>query len=243
MNRNGKFILFTIGLNHSLSTKEIEHIVLPVTQAQKKFLIFFHPKIKSQISKDILDKIQIANNVYIAENYSYLTQLYLIKDNRCEMVITTSNNFQLETFLLQKPCIIIDRSTFWPEPLEHGTSFLVRADPKEIQKKVENIENNDNLRKIFQYINSQNPYGDTAAAKRIINVIQKYKQNLHFSPEEFYKYGSRTFLLIFVKNPMPKEEIEKKYNCTITLVYDDAGAPIPIPKTLYPGYRVRVILK
>jgi UDP-N-acetylglucosamine 2-epimerase (non-hydrolysing) len=107
------------------------------------------------------------NNVYFIEPLDYLSFVYLM--NRSYLVLTDSGGIQEEAPGLGKPVLVMRDTTERPEALEAGTVMLVGTDRAAIVREVSHLlDDSVHYRKMSD---SNNPYGDGTASKKIVKVL------------------------------------------------------------------------
>ena len=109
-------------------------------------------------------------NVYLIEPLDYLRFVHLLK--KAYIVITDSGGIQEEAPALGKPVLVVRDRTERVEAEEHGVVKVIgRKKEKIVNETLELLDNPKEYKKIAK---GYSPYGDGKAAKRIVDIIEKY---------------------------------------------------------------------
>ncbi|MHA1685534.1 MAG: non-hydrolyzing UDP-N-acetylglucosamine 2-epimerase [Candidatus Heimdallarchaeaceae archaeon] len=235
-----EYILVTIHRENNVENKKrlFEIVQALLKSTELTFLFVLHPRTEKKLKELGLDnKLAEAKNIHLVSPLSYVEFLSILNSENCKMVITDSGGLQEEAFYLNKKCLTIRNNTERPETITYGLNTLVAADSNSIRKSITSVLN----KSVEVKIDKHKPYGDGTASERILKVIEEYSHLYYFQSPLLLETGTRSYFLLFVKDAMTRDHIEKNFNCKITAVYDEVGVPVPIPEVLNPGYRCRVI--
>lgn len=95
--------------------------------------------------------------------------------NKCYFILTDSGGVQEEAPSLGKPVLVMRDKTERQEAIDSGTVRLVGTDFGKIVAEVQLLlDQKDQYRAMSQ---ADNPYGDGAAAKKIIENLKIYAKN------------------------------------------------------------------
>jgi UDP-N-acetylglucosamine 2-epimerase len=108
------------------------------------------------------------SDVFLIDPQEYLPFIYLME--RSHLVITDSGGIQEEAPGLGKPVLVTRDVTERPEAVAAGTARLVGTDPAKIISETTRLL--DDTEEYERVSRIRNPYGDGAAAKRILEVIK-----------------------------------------------------------------------
>ncbi len=239
----GEYSICTI---HRVSNVENKENLLEIIQALESFrgylkIFLLHPRTEKKLHEyKLYDKFKQIEGLHIYKSVNYMSMLKLLTDEKCQLIITDSGGIIEEASVLKIPCITIRPNTERPETVEGGVNFLVRPKALEILQTIELILSDEDIiekMKIFT-----NPYGDGFSSGRILDIIENKLTKMIFQSPESYKFGSKSFYLIDIQIPMKTASLEELYGCTVTMVYGTDGEPLPIPKKLEKGYRVKLTL-
>ena len=131
-----------------------------------------HPRtlksIVNEFEEEMLDKMEEASNLIIAEPLSFLEMTYL--EQHAKMIITDSGGVQKEAYFFEKPSIILRPETEWVEIVTTGAAILADADPKQIVQ-------------AYQYFSNHPPkkfppiFGAGDSAQLILEELLRYFEN------------------------------------------------------------------
>ncbi len=107
------------------------------------------------------------DNVHLIEPLDYGRFVYLMK--QAHVVLTDSGGVQEEAPALGKPVLVMRDVTERPEAVEAGTVVLVGTETRRIVSAVSELFESDRAWRGFAV--SVNPYGDGAAAQRIVDAL------------------------------------------------------------------------
>ena len=113
------------------------------------------------------------DNVHLVEPLDYKSFVYLM--NKCYFILTDSGGVQEEAPSLGKPVLVMRDKTERQEAIDSGTVRLVGTDFGKIVAEVQLLlDQKAQYRAMSQ---ADNPYGDGAAAKKIIENLKIYAKN------------------------------------------------------------------
>jgi len=124
---NKPYILCTIHRQSNTDVKNnLEIILKSISYISKDFKVLFpiHPRTLKKIKESKLNKY--LEFVKILEPMNYLDFLYKLKYT--SLVITDSGGIQVESTILDIPCLTIRKNTEWVFTLSEGTNKLVSVD-------------------------------------------------------------------------------------------------------------------
>lgn len=108
-----------------------------------------------------------AENIRLIEPLSYLPFVALM--NRSHIILTDSGGVQEEAPSLGKPVLVMRDTTERPEAVEAGTVKIVSTDVEKIVSEASRLICCEDY--YGQMTRKHNPYGDGAAAQRIVDVL------------------------------------------------------------------------
>lgn len=108
-----------------------------------------------------------AENIRLIEPLSYLPFVALM--NRSHIILTDSGGVQEEAPSLGKPVLVMRETTERPEAVEAGTVKIVSTDVEKIVSEASRLICCEDY--YGQMTRKHNPYGDGAAAQRIVDVL------------------------------------------------------------------------
>jgi UDP-N-acetylglucosamine 2-epimerase len=128
--------------------------------------------------------------IHLTAPLSYEPLVHLLK--RVHLVLTDSGGIQEEAPAFGKPVLILREDTERPEGVVAGCAKIVGTDPQRILRETELLLHDTS--EYQRMAHCENPYGDGAAAKRILNVILSRK-------EAFTSCGSRSLAQSALADP------------------------------------------
>ena len=108
------------------------------------------------------------SNIHLIDPLDYLPFVYLM--NRAYLIVTDSGGIQEEAPSLGKPVLVIRDTTERPEAVAAGTVKLVGTDPACICREADALL--DSIAAYQKMAFAHNPYGDGAAASRIVQILK-----------------------------------------------------------------------
>lgn len=128
--------------------------------AQLAFSVVYpvHPRTRDRLNKF---DITVPENIILIDSVDFLDFLRL--EDEATLVITDSGGVQEESCILGTPCVTVRDTTERPETVSVGANVVVGTDPKSIV--------NGARRQLGVTTDWTAPFGDGAAAERIINII------------------------------------------------------------------------
>lgn len=128
--------------------------------------VHMNPNVKFMVN----ERLGNIDNIILIDPLQYLPFLYLM--SKSKVILTDSGGIQEEAPSLQKPVLVMRDVTERPEALDAGTIKLVGTNTNVIVEEVRRLLSDSNYYQSM--IKMQNPYGDGNAAKRIIEIVEKY---------------------------------------------------------------------
>jgi UDP-GlcNAc3NAcA epimerase len=157
--RSGEFYLLTLHRAENTDNPERLRRMLATAGRFDRPVIFpVHPRTKQVLAAAHID---LHENVRPVAAQGFLAMLALEKNAR--KILTDSGGVQKEAFYLGVPCVTLRDETEWPETVELGANHVAGTIPEAILDAV-NAPRRDSWA-------SSTPYGDGAAARRIVNEL------------------------------------------------------------------------
>ena len=173
---NYRTILVTCHRRETLG-KDLEEICLALLDIIKEFPdvrvvypVHLNPEVQSTARRILSD----VDRVHLIPPLDYLTFVNLMK--RAHLILTDSGGLQEEAPTLCKPLFVLRRVTERPEAFNEGLSKVIGTSREAIVKETSHL-----LRDAEFYSAAtcgKNPYGDGAAASRIVEALQRWSQGL-----------------------------------------------------------------
>jgi UDP-N-acetylglucosamine 2-epimerase (non-hydrolysing) len=105
--------------------------------------------------------------VRLIEPVNYVTLVYLLK--RCSFVLTDSGGIQEEAPSLHKPVLVMRATSERMEAIDAGVAKLVGTSPDRIIREAARLLDDEAAYQAMSI--GANPFGDGAAAKRIVGDL------------------------------------------------------------------------
>ncbi|HET8861518.1 non-hydrolyzing UDP-N-acetylglucosamine 2-epimerase [Marivirga sp.] len=164
-----KLILIT-GHRRENFGEGIENICKSLQFLAKKFPrnIFLYPvHLNPNVIEPVHRMLKDYSNICLINPLSYDVMIYTL--SKTYLVITDSGGIQEEAPSLNIPVLVTRDTTERQEGIESGCAKLIGTSPKDIQKEVEKLLNDESYYQSF--IKSCNPYGDGNASKKIVDQL------------------------------------------------------------------------
>lgn len=132
--------------------------------------VHLNPDVKGPVEALLSD----VPNVHLIEPQDYLPFVYLM--HRSTLILTDSGGVQEEAPTLGKPVLVMRDTTERPEAVEAGTVLLVGTDEDLIVSSVYELLDSQVAYDAMSF--AHNPYGDGLAARRIVERIRAFSNEL-----------------------------------------------------------------
>jgi len=178
-----KIILLTAHRRENLgqNMEDIFSAVNEVIKESKNTEVVFPVHLNPAV-REIADKYFSENKkIHLIEPLDYEPFANLM--NLSHLVLTDSGGIQEEAPSLGKPVLVLRDTTERPEAIKMGTVKKVGTDYSKIKEQTLKLLNDEEYYR--QMSNAVNPYGDGAAAERILNKILFDYDLINESGEEF----------------------------------------------------------
>jgi len=169
---NKPYILFTIHRQSNTDVRNnLEIILKAIDTLSKDFKVLFpiHPRTLNKIKEFKFDKYLEYSEVL--EPMNYMDFLYHIKN--ASLVVTDSGGVQVETTVLDIPCLTVRENTEWKFTLTEGTNKLIGVSNKDkIIAEVYSVLNKPPKTNLTK---SNKKLLDGRASKRIVKILREEK--------------------------------------------------------------------
>jgi UDP-N-acetylglucosamine 2-epimerase (non-hydrolysing) len=129
------------------------------------FPVHFNPNVSSVVQK----KLKNIENIHLIRPLPYEVFCYLM--GVAKFILTDSGGIQEEAPSLGKPVLVMRDTTERVEAVKAGTVRLVGSNPQNILAAVDELVHNGCCFEVGA--TTENPYGDGAAADRIVEILAK----------------------------------------------------------------------
>lgn len=141
---------------------------------QHQYHMIYPVHLNPNIQEPVYRLLGDVENITLIPPLDYLPMAHLLK--QAVLVLTDSGGIQEEAAGLHKPTLVLREVTERPEGVKAGVLRLVGTDPERIvSNAIELLENKDIYNQMAQ---SENPFGDGYAAKKIIDSLIKINARL-----------------------------------------------------------------
>ena len=153
--------------------KQLKEILLALIQLSKKIKIIFpiHPRTKLQIMSKTNMMPLLKNNIEMLEPQGFIKFLDLLRN--AQIILTDSGGIQIETSILNIPCITLRDSTEVPHTVSYGSNTLLGKNTTSnqiIKKTLYLIEHP----KVTNFPQKMQNIMDGKSSERIAKIIKKY---------------------------------------------------------------------
>ena len=149
----------------------LRELAVSETDIEIVYPVHLNPNVR-RAAREILQTVE---HVHLIEPLSYKPFVQLL--NRCYLILTDSGGIQEEAPSLGKPVLVLRDVTERSEAIEVGTARLVGTDTERIIAMTRALlHNRDEYDKMAGTVN---PYGDGNAAKRIVEILSGFPENMH----------------------------------------------------------------
>ena len=158
---DGDYVLATIHRAGNTNDHErLRSIIAGLGESSDPIVFPAHPRtVEALRDADLLGELPAP--IDLVEPVGYLDFVRLI--DGATVVATDSGGVQKEAFYLDTPCVTLREETEWIETVTCGWNVLVGADTGAIRR---------NLGRGFDLSSKPQPYGDGAAADRIVRILE-----------------------------------------------------------------------
>lgn len=148
----------------------IENICTALQSLAMKFpnTIFLYPvHLNPNVSEPVHRMLKNNSNIRLIKPLSYEVMIYTL--SKTFLVITDSGGIQEEAPSLKIPVLVTRDTTERQEGIATGCAKLIGTESKDIQNETEKLLTDKNYYQSFAQ--SENPYGDGLASKRIVDYL------------------------------------------------------------------------
>ena len=144
-----------------------------IAKSNSNIQIIYPVHLNPMVWEPVYSHLAQLDNVHLVEPLDYKSFVYLM--NKCYFILTDSGGVQEEAPSLGKPVLVMRDKTERQEAIDSGTVRLVGTDFGKIVAEVQLLlDQKAQYRAMSQ---ADNPYGDGAAAKKIIENLKIYAKN------------------------------------------------------------------
>ncbi len=172
IHNNRKIILVTLHRRESFGKplREICEALKDIAYMRKDISIVYPVHPNPNVRKTVFKLLYNVPNIHLIEPLDYINFIHLLK--QAYVVITDSGGIQEEAPALGKPVLVVREKTERKEAEEEGVVKVIgRQKNKIINEVLKLLTSQKAYKKIAK---GYSPYGDGKAAKRIVDIIEKY---------------------------------------------------------------------
>ena len=159
------YIILTLHRQSNIEKINLRNLLRTIQKISKRIKVIFpiHPHTESNIKKFGFDNY--LEGIDVRDPMVYLEFIEYIKN--AKFVMTDSGGMQVESSVLNVPCITLRENTEWSDTILFGTNLLSGIQEENILGHV-----NDLLSGIRKYYDFDNTWWDGNASKRIFDAIE-----------------------------------------------------------------------
>ncbi len=164
----GRFVLVTCHRRESFGN-DLEVIVSALKSLAERFpdrIFFFPVHLNPNVREQVIPQLATVDNIILSDPVPYPDILYCL--SKAELVLTDSGGLQEEAPSFHVPVIVLRHTTERPEGIRAGFSRLVALEHDAIVRLASAWLK---TRRHEKLVGLSNPYGDGAAAKRIVDIL------------------------------------------------------------------------
>lgn len=166
-----RFILITMHRREKFG-QEFKNVLVTMRELAAKYpdLYFIYPvHLNPNVQNPVNEILKNVPNICLISPQNYLNFIYLM--SRCYFIMSDSGGVQEECYVFKKTVMIMRDVTERNEAIKAGYAFLAGSNTNKIKKIFSDIYKN--LESGFDYFQTENPFGDGKAAKRIADILAK----------------------------------------------------------------------
>lgn len=166
-----EYLLATVHRPYNTDNPKNLHSILSALIDSNEVVVFpVHPRTRARINSILNDFPDILRheNLKITEPIGYLDMLSL--EQHARIILTDSGGVQKEAYFFAVPCVTLRTETEWVETVESGWNRVVGSDRERILWGISSP---------FKLRTHDLLYGDGAAAKKIVQILDTKLRNTH----------------------------------------------------------------
>lgn len=113
------YSLLTIHRDYNTNIKTIEKFFNELSLIDQRFIFPIHPRTRNIINQH---DISTPENIELHEPFSYMDMVSALL--YCDYVVTDSGGLQLESWFMEKKCVVMRTETEWVEPINTCNSIV-----------------------------------------------------------------------------------------------------------------------
>lgn len=155
--------------NHGQPLRSICQALKTLTNSFEDIEIVYPVHMNPSVSTLVREEIGNTDRIHLIDPVSYGDMLRLMK--RCYLILTDSGGIQEEAPSFHKPVLVLREVTERPEIVEANAGRVVGTDAHNIAEAAARL-----LTDSVEYnrmTQAENPFGDGAAAERIVNILDE----------------------------------------------------------------------
>jgi len=169
---NDRILLFTAHRRENFG-KPIQNFCQAIREITKKYedvSIIYPVHLNPNVREVVFDQLGDLERVHLVEPLAYDSFVHLMK--AAYLILTDSGGIQEEAPALATPVLVLRKVTERPEAVESGSVKVIGTDSTSIvQETAQLLEDEEIYQRMVAGVS---PYGDGAAAKRIVSVLLEY---------------------------------------------------------------------
>ena len=142
-----------------------------IVERNQDVVIVYPVHLNPSVQKTVYKVLNDNERILLIDPVEYDTLAHLMTTST--LVLTDSGGIQEEAPSIGKPVLVMRTETERPEGIEAGTARLVGPDRDAIVQETERLLHDD--LEYLKMARAVNPYGDGQAAKKIVDIIEKFE--------------------------------------------------------------------
>ena len=172
----GRFVYVTVHRPENVDNPNALRLIVNALLKLRDFQVVFsvHPRTKSMLRRiGMLRRLRVSRKVAMWSPVTYLQSLSLAW--RSSVVITDSGGLQREAFWLGTPCVVLRRTTEWPETLRMRSTLLAPPATTNLVSKVQEASRLGSVtkRKVLPVASPSLGFGDGQASDKVLAALRQ----------------------------------------------------------------------
>lgn len=166
-----RFILLTLHRREKFGS-EFERILNSLKKLSDEFNYdFIYPvHLNPNVQTPVRKVLNQSDKFKLLPPLDYFSFLFLM--NQCHFIVTDSGGIQEESYIFNKPVIVMREVTERTEAIDAGFAFLTGSSEAKLFSTFEMID--DGLNSGYNYFPAENPFGSGSPSEKITKILRSY---------------------------------------------------------------------